>query len=130
MVGRTFIKVLEERNLPIDNIYFFSSSRSAGSTVTFNNKEYVVEELTETSFDRGIDIALFSAGASVSEKFAPIAASKGCVVVGQQQLLENERKSSPCSTGSQSPGHFLSPGHHSQSKLLHHTGGCCAKALT
>jgi len=55
MVGRTFIKVLEERNLPIDNIYFFSSSRSAGSTVTFNNKEYVVEELTETSFDRGID---------------------------------------------------------------------------
>jgi len=92
MVGRTFIKVLEERNLPIDNIYFFSSSRSAGSTVTFNNKEYVVEELTETSFDRGIDIALFSAGASVSEKFAPIAASKGCVVVDNSSCWRMNEK--------------------------------------
>jgi len=81
MVGRTFIKVLEERNLPISEIYFFASSRSAGSTVAFNGKEYVVEELTERSFDRGIDIALFSAGGSTSEKFSPIAASKGCVVV-------------------------------------------------
>ncbi len=81
MVGRTFIKVLEERNLPIENIYFFSSKRSAGSTIAFNGKDYVVEELTETSFDRGIDIALFSAGGSTSEKFSPIAASKGCVVV-------------------------------------------------
>lgn len=81
MVGRTFIKVLEERNLPISEIYFFASSRSAGSTVGFNGKEYVVEELTENSFDRGIDIALFSAGGSTSEKFSPIAVSKGCVVV-------------------------------------------------
>jgi aspartate-semialdehyde dehydrogenase len=81
MVGRTFLKVLEERNLPIEEIYFFSSARSAGSTITFNGKEYTVEELTETSFDRGIDIALFSAGGSTSEKFSPIAASKGCVVV-------------------------------------------------
>ncbi|NLP14249.1 MAG: aspartate-semialdehyde dehydrogenase [Clostridium sp.] len=81
MVGRTMIKVLEERNLPIENIYFFSSSRSAGSTITFNSKEYTVEELTETSFDRGIDIALFSAGGGTSKKFAPIAASKGCVVI-------------------------------------------------
>lgn len=81
MVGRTFIKVLEERKLPYENIYFFSSSRSAGSKINFDGKEYTVEELTETSFDRGIDIALFSAGGSTSEKFAPIAASKGCVVV-------------------------------------------------
>jgi aspartate-semialdehyde dehydrogenase len=81
MVGRTMIKVLEERNLPIENIYFFSSSRSAGSTITFNGKEYTVEELTETSFDRGIDIALFSAGGGTSKEFAPIAASKGCVVI-------------------------------------------------
>jgi aspartate-semialdehyde dehydrogenase len=81
MVGQTFIKVLEERNLPIENMYFFSSSRSAGKKITFNAKDYTVEELTETSFDRGIDIALFSAGGSISEKFAPIAVSKGCVVV-------------------------------------------------
>ncbi|GAA3658857.1 aspartate-semialdehyde dehydrogenase [Asaccharospora irregularis] len=81
MVGRTFLKVLEERNFPIDNLYLFSSSRSAGSKVTFGEKEYVVEELTENSFDRDIQIALFSAGGEISKKFAPIAASKGVVVV-------------------------------------------------
>ncbi len=81
MVGRTFLKVLEETKLPVENYYLFASKRSAGTKVTFMGKEYTVEELTETSFDRGIDIALFSAGGSTSEKFAPIAASKGCVVI-------------------------------------------------
>lgn len=81
MVGRTFLKVLEETRLPVENYYLFASKRSAGTKVTFMGKEYTVEELTETSFDRGIDIALFSAGGSTSEKFAPIAASKGCVVI-------------------------------------------------
>ncbi|MCU9811568.1 aspartate-semialdehyde dehydrogenase [Paraclostridium sp. AKS81] len=81
MVGRTFLKVLEERNFPIDNLYLFSSARSAGSKVEFAGKEYTVEELNENSFDRDIQIALFSAGGSISEKYAPIAASKGVVVV-------------------------------------------------
>ncbi len=81
MVGRKMLQVLEERNFPIDNLYLFATSRSAGSKVTYVGREYTVEELTETSFDRGIDIALFSAGASTSLKFAPIAASKGTVVI-------------------------------------------------
>lgn len=81
MVGRTFLKVLEERNLPIENFYVMASARSAGQTITFNGKNYVVEELTENSFDKPIDIALFSAGGGTSEKFAPIAAAKGCIVV-------------------------------------------------
>ena len=81
MVGRTFLKVLEEEKLPVENYYLFASARSAGQNITFMGKEYTIEELTETSFDRGIDIALFSAGGSISEKFAPIAASKGCVVI-------------------------------------------------
>lgn len=81
MVGRTFLKVLEEKKLPVDTYYLFASKKSAGSKVEFMGKEYVIEELTETSFDRGIDIALFSAGGSTSEKFAPIAASKGCIVI-------------------------------------------------
>lgn len=81
MVGRTFLKVLEERNFPIDNLYLFSSARSAGSKVEFKGKEYTVEELNKNSFDRDIQIALFSAGGSISEKYAPIAASKGVVVV-------------------------------------------------
>ncbi len=81
MVGRTFLKVLEEKQLPIENIWFFASKRSAGSKLMFNGREYTVEELKEDSFDRGIDIALFSAGGGTSEKFSPIAASKGCVVI-------------------------------------------------
>lgn len=81
MVGRTFLKVLEERDFPINNLYLFSSAKSAGSKVEFKGSEYIVEELNENSFDRDIQIALFSAGGSVSEKYAPIAASKGVVVV-------------------------------------------------
>jgi len=81
MVGRTFLKVLAEKNFPIDQLYLFSSARSAGTEVEFNGNTYVVEELTEESFDRDMDIALFSAGGGISEKFAPIAASKGVVVV-------------------------------------------------
>lgn len=81
MVGRTFIKVLEERNFPIENLYLFSSAKSAGSKVEVMGKEYTVEELTESSFDRDIDIALFSAGGDISKKFAPIARDKGVIVV-------------------------------------------------
>jgi len=92
MVGSTFLKVLEERNLPIENIYFFSSFRSAGNKITFNNKDYIVEELTEQSFDRGIDIALFSAGGSTSEKFSPIAASKGCIVIDNSSAWRMDPK--------------------------------------
>ncbi len=81
MVGRTFLKVLEEYKLPAESYTLFSSARSAGSKMQFMGEEYTVRELTETSFDEGFDIALFSAGGSTSEKFAPIAASKGCLVI-------------------------------------------------
>ena len=81
MVGRTFLKVLEERQLPIENFYVMASSRSAGSTLTFNGKDYIVEELNEHSFDKPIDIALFSAGGGKSAKYAPIAAEHGCIVI-------------------------------------------------
>ncbi|MDD4688929.1 MAG: aspartate-semialdehyde dehydrogenase [Eubacteriales bacterium] len=81
MVGRTFLKVLEEERLPAESYTLFSSARSAGSKIDFMGKEHIVQELTESSFDEGFDIALFSAGGSTSEKFAPIAAAKGCVVI-------------------------------------------------
>ena len=81
VVGQTFLKVLEDRDFPFENLYMMASSRSAGKVINFKGKDYVVEELTENSFDKDIDIALFSAGGSVSKKFAPIAASKGVTVV-------------------------------------------------
>ncbi|MCL2564538.1 MAG: aspartate-semialdehyde dehydrogenase [Defluviitaleaceae bacterium] len=81
MVGRTVLKVLEERAVPIENFYAFSSKRSAGCSLEFCGKEYLAAELTENSFNKGIDIAIFCAGGEISEKFAPIAAAKGCIVV-------------------------------------------------
>jgi aspartate-semialdehyde dehydrogenase len=86
MVGETFIALLEEYDFPIQNIYFFASARSAGKTVTFRNESYPVEELNEQSFDRPIDIALFSAGASVSKVYAPMAASKGITVIDNSSM--------------------------------------------
>ena len=81
LVGRTVLKVLEEKNLPISEYVLFASSKSAGKKVHFMGEEYTVHELTENSFDSGFDFAIFSAGGSTSKKYAPIAASKGCIVV-------------------------------------------------
>ncbi len=80
MVGQEMLKVLEERNFPVNKILPLASSRSAGLKVEFQGKEVSVQELTKDSF-KDIQIALFSAGASISEKFAPIAAQAGAVVV-------------------------------------------------
>ena len=81
LVGRTVLKVLEEKNLPISEYVLFASSKSAGKQIKFMNKEYIVQELNDLSFDSGFDYAIFSAGGSTSKKYAPIAASKGCIVV-------------------------------------------------
>lgn len=81
MVGRMFLKVLEEKKLNVDEYVLFSSANSAGHKVNFMGREYEFKELKETSFDSGFNFALFSAGGEVSKKFAPIAASKGCIVI-------------------------------------------------
>jgi len=81
LVGQTFLKVLEERDFPIENLYLMASARSAGKIINYRGKDIVVEELNESAFDKKIDIALFSAGGDISKKFSPIAASKGVVVI-------------------------------------------------
>lgn len=79
-VGREMLSTLEAREFPAVNIIALASSRSAGTTVPFRGGELTVREMTEDSF-KGVDIALFSAGGSASEKFAPHAVKSGCVVV-------------------------------------------------
>ena len=91
MVGRTFLKVLEERNFPIKNLYLFSSEKSAGKILIFRGQEYKVEALTEDSFNRDIDIALSSAGGDVSKKFAPIARDNGVIVVDNSSAWRMEK---------------------------------------
>jgi aspartate-semialdehyde dehydrogenase len=81
MVGRMFLKVLEEHDLHADYT-LFASSKSAGTQIDFFGKSYTVEELKEDSFaGRGFSYALFSAGGTVSERFAPIAAASGAIVI-------------------------------------------------
>jgi aspartate-semialdehyde dehydrogenase len=79
-VGEAVLSVLSEKNFPIDNLYPIASSKSAGSFVQYNNKNLEVIDLDDFSFI-GVDIAIFSAGGSVSRDYAPIAASEGCVVI-------------------------------------------------
>ncbi|WP_069632181.1 aspartate-semialdehyde dehydrogenase [Campylobacter pinnipediorum] len=81
-VGEEIFNVLEEVNFPVGEVLPLASAKSAGSEINFHGKSYKVKELTQTSFEEHeIDIAFFSAGASVSEKFAPLAAASGAVVI-------------------------------------------------
>ena len=91
LVGRTFLKVLEEKKLPIESYSLFASKRTAGTKITFLGKEYEVQELTENSFDSGFDFALFSAGGDVSKKYAPIAANKGCTVIDNSSYFRMDK---------------------------------------
>ena len=82
MVGSKFLKVLEEKKLPVDNYYLFASQKSAGKEVDFMGKKHVIIELNEQNVKAlDIQIALFSAGGSISRDFAPIFASMGATVI-------------------------------------------------
>ncbi|HEY5239908.1 MAG TPA: aspartate-semialdehyde dehydrogenase [Polyangiaceae bacterium] len=79
-VGREMVRILEQRRFPVKRLVALASKRSAGQKLPFAGGEVVVEELTPASF-AGVEVALFSAGASVSREFGPIAAAAGAVVV-------------------------------------------------
>jgi aspartate-semialdehyde dehydrogenase len=80
-VGRTFLKVLEEREFPVDELYLYASEKSEGTELTFRDEKFKVRALNkETSF-KGIDIALFSAGSSISKEYAPRFVKDGAVVI-------------------------------------------------
>ena len=79
-VGETMISILEERDFPVGTLYPLASSRSAGKTVMFRGKSIKITDLAEFDFSV-VQIGLFSAGGSISEKFAPLAAAAGCVVI-------------------------------------------------
>ncbi len=91
LVGKTALKVLEEYQLPISEYVFFASKKSAGKEIIFQGKTYIVQELTENSFDQGFDFAIFSAGGDTSKHFSPIAASKGCIVVDNSSAFRMDQ---------------------------------------
>lgn len=82
MVGNKFLKVLSERNLPVENYYLFASAKSAGKVIDFMGKPHTVIELTDENIKKyKVDIALFSAGGSTSARFAPVFVECGATVV-------------------------------------------------
>ena len=81
LVGRTFLKVLKERNFPVEKLYLYASANSAGKKIEFNGTEYTVMELKDENIANDVDIALFSAGGGVSLEYAPKFKAKGAVVI-------------------------------------------------
>ena len=79
-VGEALLAGLQERKFPVDHLYPLASERSVGKTVKFCRKELDIEDVATFDFTKA-DIALFSAGGSVSQQYAPIAAAAGCIVV-------------------------------------------------
>ncbi len=89
-VGQTFLDVLSNRKFPVDKLRLLASSKSAGKKIQYNNYEYTVEELTHDSF-QDIDIALFSAGASISKEYAHSAVKAGAVVVDNSSAFRMDK---------------------------------------
>ncbi len=90
-VGVEFLRLLEERRFPISKLLLLASARSAGKTMRFNGRDVLVEELTDDSF-KNVDIAFFSAGGSISKKYAPVAAGAGAVVVDNSSAFRMDPK--------------------------------------
>lgn len=80
-VGQEFLKVLDQRNFPIDNLRLFGSERSAGKKINFRGRETEIELLSENSDFNGVDIAFTSAGAGTSKKFADVITRHGTVMI-------------------------------------------------
>ncbi|ACB09761.1 MULTISPECIES: aspartate-semialdehyde dehydrogenase [unclassified Thermotoga] len=91
-VGRTMVKVLEEFNVPVTELRLFASERSVGKEIEFKGEKFKVELLTEESMKWKCDYLLFSAGASVSRKFAPIAAENGVTVIDNSSAFRMEKE--------------------------------------
>src|SRR6266702_5471989 len=90
-VGVEMIKTLEKRNFPVGKLTLLASAPSVGKTLKFKGQDITITELTKDSF-KGIDIALFSAGGSISKEFAPIAAQAGCIVIDNSSAFRMDEK--------------------------------------
>ncbi len=89
-VGQEMVRVLESRHFPVNQLMPLASKRSVGKRVRFKGKRLIVRELTKDSF-AGIDIALFSAGGGISQKFAPIASKAGAVVIDNSSTFRMDK---------------------------------------
>ena len=89
-VGMEMIKILEERDFPLEELKLLASKKSQGKSIKFKNKDIIVEELNKDSFN-GINIGLFSAGGSISKEFAPVAVKSNTVVVDNTSAFRMDK---------------------------------------
>ncbi len=89
LVGETMLEILAEREFPVGDLHALASARSVGKSVRSGDRRLKVQDLAEFDFS-GIDIALFSAGGSVSEAHAPRAGDAGCIVIDNTSHFRNE----------------------------------------
>ena len=123
IVGKMILNVLEERDVPINNLFAFASAKSKGKKLKFGGKDITVEELTPDSFDREIDLCLFAAGKKISNEYAAIAADKGITVIDNSSAFR------------QSPDVPLIVPEVNPDEIKNHKGiianpNCCAAPLT
>lgn len=90
-VGHEFLRVLEEQYFPVTSLRLFGSSRSAGTTIRFKDKDYTVELLSENSDFSGVEIAFTSAGASTSKKFADVITRHGAVMIDNSSAFRMDK---------------------------------------
>ncbi len=86
VVGRNIILILEERFFPVKKLHVVASSKSAGSTLLFQDLPHVVEDLSDFDFSQ-VDLCFFSAGGHISEKYAPIAVAAGVTVIDNSSFF-------------------------------------------
>jgi aspartate-semialdehyde dehydrogenase len=106
-VGNLMVQVLEERGFPVSDLKLLASARSVGKTLQYKGRSLPVEELKEDSF-KGIRVALFSAGGSISKKFAPIAVESGCVVIDNSSAFRMD-PTVPLIVPEVNPGSIMTP---------------------
>ena len=105
-VGQELLRLLDERNFPLDSLVLFGSTRSAGRKYTFKGKDYEVKLLQHNDDFKGVDIAFTSAGAGTSAEFAETITRYGAVVIDNSSQLRQDAE-----------------WHHCQSQLHHHHDG-------
>ena len=88
LVGRTVLKVLEEKNFKNCTYFLFASKKSAGSKIQFLGQNYIIQELTENTFKFKFDYAIFCAGGNVSKKFIPLAVESGCTIIDDRYKIK------------------------------------------
>ena len=95
-VGQEFLRILAERDFPIDNLVLFGSARSAGTKYTFKGKEYEVKLLQHNDDFKDIDVAFTSAGGGTSKEFAETITKYGAVMIDNSSAFRMENACRPC----------------------------------